>query len=68
MGNQYGGKLTLILDDQSEIVVERVKGNISGDVKVYLENGLIRDETWLKKKLKVYSRLMCLDYKIFTVT
>ena len=22
MGNQYGGKLTLILDDQSEIVVE----------------------------------------------
>lgn len=49
MGNQYGGKLTLILDDQSEIVVERVKGNISGDVKVYLENGLIRDEAWLKK-------------------
>jgi hypothetical protein len=37
-------ELTLILDDQSEIVVERVKGNISGDVKVYLENGLIRDE------------------------
>lgn len=56
MGNQYGGKLTLILDDQSEIVVERVKGNISGDVKVYLENGLIRDETWLKKKLNYISK------------
>ncbi|TJX74173.1 DNA repair protein Rad50 [Staphylococcus haemolyticus] len=56
MGNQYGGKLTLILDDQSEIVVERVKGNISGDVKVYLENGLIRDEAWLKKKLNYISK------------
>ncbi|WP_210129872.1 AAA family ATPase [Staphylococcus sp. GDX8P54P] len=56
MGNQYGGKLTLILDDQSEIVVERVKGSVSGDVKVYLENGLIRDEAWLKKKLNYISK------------
>ncbi|OHP59330.1 AAA family ATPase [Staphylococcus sp. HMSC061G04] len=56
MGNQYGGKLTLILDDQSEIVVERVKGSISGDVKVYLENGLIRDEAWLKKKINYISK------------
>lgn len=56
MGNQYGGKLTLILDDKSEIVVERVKGSAQGDVKVYLENGLIRDEAWLKKKLNFISK------------
>lgn len=73
MGNQYGGKLTLILDDKSEIEVERVKGSAQGDVKVYLENGLIRDEAWLKKKLnyiskrhiKEYFHLMYLVYKIF---
>ena len=56
MGNQYGGKLTLILDDKSEIEVERVKGSAQGDVKVYLENGLIRDEAWLKKKLNYISK------------
>ncbi|MCJ1667800.1 AAA family ATPase [Staphylococcus sp. NRL 19/737] len=56
MGNQYGGKLTLIFDDKSEIVVERIKGRAQGDVKVYLENGLIRDEAWLKKKLNFISK------------
>ncbi|MCE5091130.1 ATP-binding protein [Staphylococcus devriesei] len=56
MGNQYGGKLTLLFDDQSEVVVERVKGSAQGDVKVYLENGLIRDEAWLKKKLNYISK------------
>lgn len=56
LGNQYGGKLTLILDDKSEIEVERVKGSAQGDVKVYLENGLIRDEAWLKKKLNYISK------------
>lgn len=56
LGNQYGGKLTLILDDKSEIEVERVKGSAQGDVKVYLKNGLIRDEAWLKKKLNYISK------------
>ena len=56
MGNQYGGKLTLIFDDKSEVVVERIKGSAQGDVKVYLENELIRDEAWLKKKLNHISK------------
>ncbi|GEP80516.1 AAA family ATPase [Staphylococcus carnosus] len=51
LGNQYGGKLYLTLDDGQEIEVERVKGAAQGDVKVYLENGGIRDEEWLQKKL-----------------
>ncbi|TXN83563.1 AAA family ATPase, partial [Staphylococcus aureus] len=36
LGNQYGGKLVLILDDGLEIEVERIKGSAQGDVKVYL--------------------------------
>ena len=51
LGNQYGGKLYLKLDDGQEIQVERVKGAAQGDVKVYLENGGIRDEEWLQNKL-----------------
>lgn len=51
LGNQYGGKLYLKLDDGQEIQVERVKGSAQGDLKVYLENGAIRDEEWLQNKL-----------------
>lgn len=51
LGNQYGGKLYITLDDGQEIEVERIKGAAQGDVKVYLENGGIRDEAWLQKKL-----------------
>ena len=56
MGNQYGGKLTLILDDQSEIVVERVKGNISGDVKVYLEKWFDSRRNLAQEKLNYISK------------
>lgn len=56
LGNQYGGKLTLILDDQQEIEVERIKGSAQGDVKVYLSNGSTRDEAWLQKKLNYISK------------
>lgn len=45
LGNQYGGKLTLIQDDGSLIEIERIKGAATGDVKVYLPNGAIKDET-----------------------
>ena len=31
--------------------VERVKGRAQGDVKVFLENGTIKDEAWLNAKL-----------------
>ncbi|PTE75117.1 AAA family ATPase, partial [Staphylococcus gallinarum] len=56
MGNQYGGKLTLIQDDGSQVEVERIKGSAVGDVKVYLPNGMIKDEAWLKKELNYISK------------
>lgn len=56
LGNQYGGKLTLIQDDGSLVEVERIKGSAAGDVKVYLPNGVIKDETWLKKELNYISK------------
>ena len=66
LGNQYGGKLSLIFDDGIEAEVERIKGSAHGDVKIYLKDGTIRDEVWLNKNLitfqrkhiKVYSLLM----------
>ncbi|MDO5660818.1 MAG: AAA family ATPase, partial [Staphylococcus xylosus] len=56
LGNQYGGKLTLIQDDGSLVDVERIKGSATGDVKVYLPNGTIKDETWLNKELNFISK------------
>ncbi|HIH8071705.1 TPA: ATP-binding protein, partial [Staphylococcus aureus] len=56
LGNQYGGKLVLILDDGLEIEVERIKGSAQGDVKVYLPNGAVRDDAWLQKKLNYISK------------
>ncbi|MBM2658258.1 ATP-binding protein [Staphylococcus pseudoxylosus] len=56
LGNQYGGKLTLIQDDGSLVEVERIKGSATGDVKVYLPNGTIKDETWLNKELNFISK------------
>ncbi|WP_210122885.1 MULTISPECIES: AAA family ATPase [unclassified Staphylococcus] len=56
LGNQYGGKLTLIQDDGSLIEIERIKGAATGDVKVYLPNGAIKDESWLKKELNFISK------------
>lgn len=56
LGNQYGGKLTLIQSDGSEVEVERIKGSATGDVKVYLPNGAIRDEEWLKNQLNYISK------------
>ncbi|RIL38987.1 ATP-binding protein [Staphylococcus equorum] len=56
LGNQYGGKLTLIQDDGTLVDVERIKGSAVGDVKVYLPNGTIKDENWLKKELNFISK------------
>ncbi|HLR19952.1 MAG TPA: AAA family ATPase [Staphylococcus sp.] len=56
LGNQYGGRLTLIQEDGSLVDVERIKGSAVGDVKVYLPNGTIKDETWLKKELNFISK------------
>lgn len=66
LGNQYGGKLKLQLDDNSIVEVERIKGSAQGDVKVYLEDGTVRDEEWLQKKLnyipkKTYQGIFSFD-------
>lgn len=55
LGNQYGGKLELDFEGQS-VEVERVKGRVTGDVKVYLSNGKVKDEEWLKQKLNFINK------------
>lgn len=55
LGNQYGGKLILDFDGQ-KVEVERVKGRVTGDVKVYLANGKVKDEEWLKQKLNFINK------------
>lgn len=55
LGNQYGGKLELEFDGQ-KVEVERVKGRVTGDVKVYLSNGKIKDEEWLKQKINFINK------------
>lgn len=55
LGNQYGGKLVLDFDGQI-VEVERVKGRVTGDVKVYLSNGKVKDEEWLKQKLNFINK------------
>lgn len=67
MGNQYGGRVTLILDDHTEVDVERVKGSAQGDVKVYLPNGTIKDETWLKEHLNYIDKRTYQDIFSFNV-
>ncbi|WP_421384065.1 AAA family ATPase [Bacillus salacetis] len=48
---KYGGKLSLAREDGTAIIVERVKGKASGDVKVFYEDGTIGGEEELKKEL-----------------
>ncbi|WP_323704459.1 ATP-binding protein [Mammaliicoccus sp. Dog046] len=55
LGNQYGGKLELDFEGQ-KVEVERVKGRVTGDVKVYLSNGKVKDEEWLKQKLNYINK------------
>ncbi|QQD85125.1 AAA family ATPase [Jeotgalicoccus sp. ATCC 8456] len=52
MHNLYGGKLTVQFNDEEEPVeIERLKGKVQGDVKVYFKDGTMRGEEWLAKKL-----------------
>ncbi|MCS4487155.1 AAA family ATPase [Staphylococcus americanisciuri] len=67
MGNQYGGRVTLIMDDNTEVDVERVKGSAQGDVKVYLPNGAIKDEAWLKEHLNFINKKTYQDIFSFNV-
>src|SRR5699024_2133196 len=52
MHNLYGGKLIVQFDDEEgPVEIERIKGKVQGDVKVYLKDGTTRGEEWLNKKL-----------------
>ncbi|MFB9861068.1 AAA family ATPase [Salinicoccus siamensis] len=52
MHNLYGGKITVEFPDEPGAVeIERIKGKVQGDVKVYFEDGTVRGEEWLIKKL-----------------
>ncbi|UEX90859.1 AAA family ATPase [Staphylococcus ratti] len=67
MGNHYGGRVTLIMDDNSEVVVERVKGRAQGDVKVFLPNGAIKDESWIQHHLNYMNKRTYQDIFSFSV-
>ncbi|PTH32649.1 DNA repair protein Rad50 [Staphylococcus agnetis] len=67
MGNHYGGRVTLKMDDGSLVDVERVKGRAQGDVKVFLPNGAIKDETWLQQNLNFINKRTYQDIFSFSV-
>ncbi len=52
MHNLYGGKLTVQFKDEPEPVeIERLKGKVQGDVKIYFKDGTTKGEEWLTKKM-----------------
>ncbi|WP_432371876.1 AAA family ATPase [Staphylococcus chromogenes] len=67
LGNHYGGRVTLLMDDGSEVDMERVKGRAQGDVKVFLPNGSIKDESWLEQNLNFINKRTYQDIFSFSV-
>lgn len=67
LGNHYGGRVTLLMDDGTEVDVERVKGRAQGDVKVFLPNGSIKDESWLEQNLNFINKRTYQDIFSFSV-
>lgn len=67
MHNLYGGKLVVSFPDEpGHIEIERVKGKVQGDVKIYLSDGTTRGEDWLIRKLnyidkKTYRSIFSFD-------
>ena len=67
MHNLYGGKITVEFPDEAgPVEIERIKGKVQGDVKVYLADGAVRGEDWLIKKLnfidkKTYRSIFSFD-------
>lgn len=52
MHNLYGGKLVVQFEDEEgPVEIERIKGKVQGDVKIYFKDGSTRGEEWLHKKL-----------------
>ena len=52
----YGGKIHILTDDGSNVIIERVKGKASGDVTLYLEDGTRGGEQELAALLQSYNR------------
>ncbi len=67
MHNLYGGKLTVQFPDEpGPVEIERIKGKVQGDVKIYFHDGTVRSEDWLIKKLnfidkKTYRSIFSFD-------
>ena len=50
-GAKYGGKLTVYFPDKGKVIIERVKGKATGDVRVLLADGTIGSEELLAELL-----------------
>ncbi|KQL18575.1 AAA family ATPase [Cytobacillus solani] len=50
-GSKYGGQLTAIFPTHGKVVIERVKGKATGDVRVTLEDGMLGEEELLRELL-----------------
>lgn len=67
MHNLYGGRLTVEFPDENgPVEIERIKGKVQGDVKIYLADGTAKGEEWLNKKLnfidkKTYRSIFSFD-------
>lgn len=67
MHNMYGGKLIVEFEDEfGPVEIERVKGKVQGDLKVYFKDGSVKGEQWLTKKLnfidkKTYRSIFSFD-------
>lgn len=67
MHNMYGGKLIVEFEDvNGPVEIERVKGKVQGDLKVYFKDGSVKGDQWLTKKLnfidkKTYRSIFSFD-------
>ena len=48
---KYGGRLTVLFNNEKRAVIERVKGRAAGDVSVFLDDGTLGGEDLLKELL-----------------
>lgn len=55
-GAMYGGKIHIVDEQGTRIIIERVKGKASGDVTLYFEDGTRKGEQELTSLLHSYNR------------
>nr|WP_275695650.1 AAA family ATPase [Fredinandcohnia sp. SECRCQ15] len=48
-GMKYGGKLIVLTEEHGTIIIERIPGKSTGDVTIYLPNGMTEGEGFLSK-------------------